>query len=347
MLSPSWQHLTKLWLTSMGKALESIFMGPARAALEVFPVEPADIELVMQSENVTFRVTEAGTGADYVLRLHRPGYHTLAELNAERAWTHALGEAGIAVQGPVRTTGGDFFQAVEIPEKNEFRYAGMTEWVEGTPLSDRLSEGVSEEEQKDCFRQIGALAATIHNKSEVWSPPAEFERHTFDAEGLMGETPFWGRFWEHSALNKQEADLLNRSRSKIYSILDSLEKSSSIYSMIHADLHANNVLVHDGIVVPIDFDDAGFGWHIYELAVVLFNEQGKPGFDSVASALVEGYREVRELDDSMLELLPLFVLVRGLALIGWLHHRPEHDSAEFLEYIKSMVCAECEKLLSR
>ena len=43
-------------------------------------------------------------------------------------------------------------------------------------------------------------------------------------------------------------------------------------STIHADLHAGNILVRDGGVTVIDVDDAGFGWHVYELAVALLME---------------------------------------------------------------------------
>lgn len=328
----------------MDEVVAQIFMGPARQALKAFPVEADAVELVMQSENVTFRVTEAGTGADYVLRLHRPGYHTLSELNAERAWTQALGEAGIAVQAPVRTRDGDFFHGVDIPASGEHRYAGMTDWVEGTSLSDALAGGKSLEEQRICFLRIGALAATIHNQSEGWTPPRGFERHSFNADGFMGEAPFWGRFWEHGSLTKAEADLLYRTRGKIHEFLQGLEQTNANYGMIHADLHADNILVHNSTVVPIDFDDAGFGWHIYELAVALFNEQAKPGFDDIQSALVEGYRHHRALSKKDLDLLPLFLLIRGLAIIGWLHHRPEHENPELLGGLISSVCAGCEEL---
>ena len=48
------------------------------------------------AENVTFKVTDRA-GSAYVLRLHRPGYHTLDELVSERAWIRGLAEAGIDV----------------------------------------------------------------------------------------------------------------------------------------------------------------------------------------------------------------------------------------------------------
>lgn len=167
------------------------YMGPALEALKAFGVTPDKVELAWHSENVTFHVTEAGTARDHVLRLHRPGYHTLGELNSERTWTGALASAGITVQAPRVTLEGNHFHAVDIPG-SEQRYAGMTEWVEGTLLSDHLRNGAAPEDQRDAFRQIGTLAAAIHNQSEGWIPPAGFERHALDCDGLMGEAPFGG-----------------------------------------------------------------------------------------------------------------------------------------------------------
>ena len=55
----------------------------------------------------------------------------------------------------------------------------------------------------------------------------------------------------------------------MYRELSKLAKSPGTYSMIHADFVAENVLVDEGRVRLIDFDDAGFGWHLFELATSL------------------------------------------------------------------------------
>src|SRR5215470_2029221 len=89
-----------------------VFEPAARQALEAFPLAPRGMELVSLSENATFRVaTDSG---DYVLRLHRPGYHTRAELDSERMWIRALLDAGIAVPLPLRSNDGAEFVEVTI-----------------------------------------------------------------------------------------------------------------------------------------------------------------------------------------------------------------------------------------
>ena len=95
--------------------IASGFLDAARKAVEQFPVEAARIEPVMHSENVTFRVTDRDGGAPYVLRLHRPGYNSLAELESERIWVRALKETGVTVPESLETRRGGHFTRVDIP----------------------------------------------------------------------------------------------------------------------------------------------------------------------------------------------------------------------------------------
>jgi Ser/Thr protein kinase RdoA (MazF antagonist) len=312
--------------------------------LQAFPVTPDRVEAVALSENVTFRVTDRARDSAYVLRLHRPGYQTLAGLNAERAWTRALGKAGIATQSGVRTRDGDYFHEVKIAHTGERRFAGMTEWVEGTLLNEHMGDNADTAERQRCFEQVGVLAALIHNQSSTWTPPADFERPHYDADGLLGENPHWGRFWEHPDLGAAEAGLLLQARARLRDVLRSCPVNPSTYSLIHADLDPDNILVRDNRVTLIDFDDAGFGWHLYELAAALLSEVGAPDFPAVRQALLDGYRKIRALADQDLALLPTFLLIRGLATVGWYADRPEFHGLAELDELKDWVLQQCARL---
>ena len=109
--------------------------------------------------------------------------------------------------------------------------------------------------------------------------------------------------------------------------------------MIHADLHAHNILIdRSGVLQAFDFDDAGFGWHQYDLAVVLFGLEDRPDFDAITDALVDGYRSLRPLSDEALSLLPLFLLIRRLVLISWQWDRPELGRRNGLEAYIQDAC---------
>ena len=109
--------------------------------------------------------------------------------------------------------------------------------------------------------------------------------------------------------------------------------------MIHADLHEGNLFVTDAGMVVIDFDDAGFGWHVYDLAVALFSFCDRPDFTNIQDALINGYKSLRDLADEDLAILPLFILVRTLALLGWASSRPELGIEDYVRYLTDKACS--------
>ena len=198
------------------EAIGRTFTPAARAALEAFPIEAGDLTLVSLAENVTFKVADRRDGSAYVLRLHRPGYHTLDELVAERAWIRALAEAGIDVPNAVSARDGRDYVPVTIPATGEQRFVGMARWTEGRLLSDVLAETSDNRVIEDYFAQLGALTAAMHNQASTWRPPTGFRRHALDSDGLMGQAPHWGPFWEHRSLSAGERSLLLEMRARLH-----------------------------------------------------------------------------------------------------------------------------------
>jgi Ser/Thr protein kinase RdoA (MazF antagonist) len=300
----------------------------AREALAGFGIVATRVELVSRSENITFRVEDGG--GPYGLRLHRPGYQSLAELASERVWTRALAAAGLAVPVGVRAADGRDFVAAGP------WLAGLTRWIVGE---------VPSQPDPGLFTRLGELAAGLHAHAADWKAPPGFTRRALDAEGLMGASPNWGRFWEHADLTIGERTLFETTRAALHRALSALPRDGEHFGMIHADLHDGNLLVDGDALTIIDFDDAAFGWYLYDLAVAITHHQGEPGFDGLRSALLAGYRSRRDFPDDQAALLPMFVLVRRLAVIGWLHQRPEIDAAARLAEMKPLTCKMCEAFL--
>jgi Ser/Thr protein kinase RdoA (MazF antagonist) len=318
------------------------FTPAARDVLKAFPIEPGQLTLINHSENVTFKVIDTRGGAAYVLRLHRPGYHALQSLQSEHVWTRALAAVGVAVPSPVAARDGRDYVEVTISGTAERRYAGLARWIQGESLADLLRRQPDVQVIERSYEQIGSLLASIHNQSASWQPPANFRRHALDADGLMGEAPFWGRFWEHPVLSVAERSLLLATRDRIHSALIRYGKNPVTYSMIHADLFPDNVLINNGRVAVIDFDDAAFGWHQYDLAVALVDLQALPSFVATQQACIRGYRAVRQISDEALAMVPLFLLARGMVQIGWFHQRPEIALPSSFKAMKDLVCAQSE-----
>jgi len=322
--------------------VESCYMPAALKALESFPVDVEDVELIAHSENVTFRVSVRGGTTDYVLRLHRPGYNSKEELDSERTWTRALKKAGIPVPASLPTHHGDYFALIDIPGAGKQCYAGMTTWFEGSSLSDHLETSSDGVERERIFRRIGKLAATIHNQSTRWKEPPGFTRRRLDLDGLLGEAPLWGRFWENADLTRAEADLLLRARERVRAALRAYGKERDNFSLIHADLNPDNIVCNGEDLALIDFDDSAYGWHMYDIASALIEHRFSRGSGVLSEALLEGYREYRPLAERDVDMLPAFLLIRGMALVGWFHQRPEHAGSSIFEEVKKWVLGECD-----
>ena len=311
----SWPHSRKP-LTTLDIAEH---LRAARQALGAWPLTVADVERVSVSENIAFRVTDA-KGRSYVLRLHRPWYHDHAELLSEQAWTAALLDAGVDVPVVVQAADGRGYVPVDVGD--ERRYAGLLEWVDGDTMAARIGSG-RETDVRGSFSRLGSIMAALHEQASGWTPPPDFTRHAFDADGLMGERPFWGRFWESPHLDGNQRRRLDVLRQRIHSMLREYSNDAGVFSLIHADLHAANVIVNGDRLHVIDFDDAGFGWHAYDFAVALYHHQDDADYPAIRDALIAGYRQVRSVADDTVAMIPLFLLIRSLASICWTAARPE------------------------
>ncbi|AWM78282.1 phosphotransferase enzyme family protein [Phenylobacterium parvum] len=325
---------------------ERVFLPAAREAAKAFPVEDPQLSLVTVSENVTFRLTDGRTGEDWVLRLHRPGYNSEAELEAERVWTSALREAGLAAPEPLHARDGRAFTPQAVAGTGEVRLVGVTRWIEGEVLDDFLESPDRTGERPLWFRRLGALVARTHLQSEAWTPPPGFARTRLDADGLMGPAPRWGPFWDHAALGPEDRDLAIQARDVLHARLSALPLEPSVFGMIHADLHPGNLLVRDGDLAIIDFDDAAFGWRMYDIAVALTHQQASQDFAAVRDAFLAGYRQVRDLPETEAAQLSDFLLVRDLVQLGWLHERPEIETGDWLPARVDLIRRRCEALLA-
>lgn len=301
----------------------------ARNALPLWNIERARLDLLKYRENAVFKVT---TGDDkFALRVHRPGYHTDAALRSELQWMEALSDAGIDVPRIVPTASGELFAVSDPDDMPAPVQIDLFEWIDGGQLGS-VEAGVAGDAQSvhALYRKLGELAAGLHNQAESWKPPAQFVRHAWDEDGLAGAEPFWGRFWELPALTRDQRQLLTAARERVHRDLAALPKAPGNYSMIHADFSPENLLVQGERVRLIDFDDAGFGWHLFELVTPLFFLMDEPYFGEASDGVISGYRMRRTLEDEQLELLPLFFLARGLTYISWVHTRPETETAREL-----------------
>lgn len=276
--------------------------------------------LIKDRENTVYEIALAD-GARAALRLHRPGYQSLAAIRSELWWMARLADAGVPVPRPVPTRDGQL--VAETPG----RAASVVSWVEGSQIGDGATPLESDApvvaHRHDA---LGRLIARMHNATDDLSLPPDFERSHWDRAALVGDAPLWGRFWENPALTAAERDLLVTARATADAALARHEAEGVDFGLIHADVLRENVLSDGGRLSLIDFDDAGFGYRGYDLATALVQGLEDP-MSSVASlALLDGYRAERRLDAPPLGDVALFVALRTFASCGWIVTRAApHD----------------------
>jgi Ser/Thr protein kinase RdoA (MazF antagonist) len=171
--------------------------------------------------------------------------------------------------------------------------------------------------------------ARIHVHTRAWEPPAWFTRPAWDAEALVGDDPRWGPPDPDRLFAAGDRATLEACRREVHTRLDAIGTDPDRFGLIHGDLGFENILVlDDGSVVIIDFDDSGYGWYLHDFAVALYPHEGRGGVADRRDALVAGYRRVGELSDESLAELPTFLMARRIQTLGWVFSRPETAHAQ-------------------
>jgi len=302
----------------------------AVTALARWGVSGGAPEIVKCRENAVFRVT-APDGRRAALRIHRHGYHTDEALRSELAWMEALRAAGVAVPAVVPTSSGALFAVVRARGVPEPRQVDMVTWMTGAPLGTiEDGPGPAVADLRETFRGVGRLAARLHDHAQGWSPPAGFVRHAWDGDGLLGPAPLWGRFWLAGGLGAAERRLIERARERARDDLAVYGRPPRRYGLIHADFNLDNMLLDGDRVALLDFDDSGFGWHLFDLATVWTLFLGADCAAPMRAGVIEGYRRERDLPDEEVARLPLFELARAFSYLGWVETRRETATARVL-----------------
>ena len=302
----------------------------ARKALGAWGLGDASLSPIKLRENAVFAV-ERADGSRSVLRVHRAGYHSDQALQSELQWMQALDEFGVHTPAAIVSASGAAFERVAVPEVPEPRQVDLMTWVSGQAIGS-IEQGVGDVAAAvRNYQLVGRLVARMHGFARQWQPPPGFTRHAWDEEGLLGDQPLWGRFWELAALDADQRRKLQAAREKARTELAAYGKGVDRYGLIHADPLPENFLVEaDGTVRVIDFDDGGYGWLLFDFATAMFVHLAEDRFDTLLQALVAGYREERELPPEFDARLPLFLLLRGFTYLGWAHTRSETETARLI-----------------
>jgi Ser/Thr protein kinase RdoA (MazF antagonist) len=310
----------------------------AAAALPHFGLSPeATATLCNVSENHTYRVEDPASPTGYALRVHRPGYRTAHQIESELQWVDALREDGaVDTCVAVRAPSGE--RVLNVHDRNVV----LWEWLPGAepdPEGDAVLDG---------FRVLGAVSARMHAHARAWSPPNGFDRPPWDYEHTLGAAGHWGRWQDGLGMGPEELQLLGRLDEVIRTRLQRYGQGPDRFGLVHADIRLANLLVDDGHVRVIDFDDSGFTWFMYDFATTVSFMEDHPRVPELQQAWLDGYRSVAPLDPEDEAELDTFVMLRRLLLVAWIgsHHTFATEAAELGAGFTTGTCALAERYLS-
>jgi len=294
----------------------------AQTALREFGFRQHRLRLLKHLVNTTFILT--CDTVRYLVRVHRVKNHTSLRIESELAWLEALSrETAVSVQMPHRSPDGRMVVVADAPGVPEPYPVTVLSWLKGRTLpQDRRS--------LRHFVYLGRLAARLHGHSQRWTLPPAFDRPTYDADGIMG---LRSGFPLREIGSKRLPAPIRRDLEIVYARFKKAEEhlghDPEHFGLIHFDLSFSNVLFTAKEALPIDFDQCGLGFYLYDLAVILAGPFGEPGFQERCKALFRGYREIRRLDRELIAHIPTFMAARATAMILWAASQsPNHPLIE-------------------
>ena len=126
----------------------------------------------------------------------------------------------------------------------------------------------------------------------------------------------------------QDIALLERAEEKIEKRLMAYGCEPERFGLIHADLRLANLLEVGGETRVIDFDDAGLGWFLYDLASAVSFIETRKDLPELVDAWLRGYLTERPLLAADVAMIPTFIMLRRMTLLAWIGSHSETDLAK-------------------
>lgn len=293
-----------------------LFHRVAEEAAVRYPFDRTSCRLLAFSENATYLVSDPDTGERlFVMRVGRPGYHTLEEYEREISWLRQINDyTPLKVANPIAARDGSYIQRIDVPEADMTCYCVGMEFLTGETLENDNAPDAAPRH----FELLGEITAYLHRQTEIWNGAKKLKRAHWDFENMIGPHGIWGDWRDYPEMNPEAQGELEQCCAIIKRRLERYGKTPQNYGIIHADLRDTNIIVDGDDIKVIDFDDFGFGWHLHDLAGALSFIETRDDVPDLVNAWLDGYRKVLPFTDTDFAEIDTFILQRRIQLMAWL-----------------------------
>ena len=258
--------------------------------------------------NLAFACEKGGENAK-IIRIAFLNDRKKEDFLSELEYVRYLSEHGGSVSNAVDSRKGNLME--EVIHNNHTFYICLFERARGKMLVEnnyRYREGAPIAEY---FYNCGKTLGKLHQLSKEYHP-VHRRYHFFDKCNVD--------YIEELIPNS--LSLLKEKLLSLLKTLEGLDRDRNSFGMVHFDYGDGNYMIDfdTGDITVYDFDDSCFCWYMFDLASTWRNGVGWIQFEQDAAkrkkfmedyfeTILAGYRSESNVEDSMLEQLPLFIQV--------------------------------------
>ena len=276
---------------------------------------------INHSLNTTFKITSADNKT-YAMRINTNSKKWPEHVWAEVQWIQKIANEG-QVQVPILIPNlqGEFFS------NHYFFYDGgnlnivLTNWIEGEVIGQTPTE--------DQLFKLGKSMAFLHQSGKTWVAQGYANFKKIDIPPMVEREKLFAEV--DQLLSAELYVLLCDVSLEAAKVLEALHERS-VPQLIHADLQFGNVITREDTISILDFDDAGIGFPLQDLANSLFYLRE----DFVQEEhLIAGYISVAPLPEYQAFELETLIAFRALTeLNSLLETSKTQDEALIPQYLE-------------
>lgn len=251
----------------------------------------------------------------YVFRVYRSSHRSLSQISAEVELLLAAKRAGVSVSYPIPDAKGEYIQVFEAAEGP--RHGVLFSYAPGSIVP------VLNDEQ---LLNLGYEVARFHDVSSIIQPGEgrwNYDLETTLIQPLETMEPYFAGLPEEFGWWKNTTERIIRR-------LAQADTTGFSSGYCHFDLLPQNFHFEGDKPTLFDFDFAGYGWLIYDLAIfrvhldldVHFGRQTTEAADRAFELFLAAYAEIRPLSEAERDCIPWCTLSFWCFYMGF--HRT-HD----------------------
>jgi Ser/Thr protein kinase RdoA (MazF antagonist) len=231
-------------------------------------------------------------GKVFILRFSPVEEHTADTISAELEFLEYLRSGGYPVPETLTSKNGNELELVNTPWGDYL--AVVFKRVPGNAL-------YKIEITDDVIYGYGKSLGRLHSLSQQYHP-GRFKRLSWREQLDWSDTVLSEFTDEKEARNEIEI---------LRTYLSGLPADNDNYGLVHYDFETDNVFYNedDGSFYAIDFDDAHYHWFAVDIDQALdglFRDLSSRNPEEIQDFFIDGYRSEFPIQDSMLELMPVF-----------------------------------------